>query len=116
MELLFLLQLKHWYVDFYDQTMDEVYSKGNYGEPLGIFHSLKHAIFTFYIFAWVDLCFGYVVFFLDFLLHYHIDWLKRNYGNQDINDPKFWNHMGLDQMVHQLCYIGYVYILFWGLV
>ena len=116
MELLFLLQLKHWYVDFYDQTMDEVRSKGNYGETLGLFHSLKHAVATFYIFAFIDVGIAYTVFVLDFLFHYHIDWIKMNYGNRDINTPQFWSHLGLDQLAHQICYIGYVYILFLELV
>jgi hypothetical protein len=42
---------------------------------------------------------------LDFLAHYHIDWTKMNYGNRDIRTPQFWNHLGLDQMAHQICYI-----------
>ena len=112
MELLILLQIKHWYVDFYNQTIDEVRSKGNYGEAMGIFHSLKQGVASFYVFVWFDVNIAYIVFFLDFILHYHIDWIKMNFSNQDINTQQFWNHLGLDQMAHQLCYIGYVYLLF----
>jgi hypothetical protein len=28
-----------------------------------------------------------------------------NYGNRDITTKAFWNHLGLDQMAHQLVYI-----------
>ena len=109
--LLILLQLKHWYVDFVDQTPEEVYAKGIYGNPLGMFHSLKQAFFTGVIFIPVSLDLAVALFCIDYVLHYHIDWLKRNYGCQDINNPRFWNHLGLDQLAHQLCYISYVWVL-----
>jgi hypothetical protein len=114
MELMVLLQLKHWYVDFVNQSMDEVRAKGEYGNPLGLWHSIKHAFFTFLIFLLVDLDLAVALFALDFILHYHIDWVKMNYGNQDINTPQFWNHLGLDQLAHQLCYILYVYLWLLG--
>ena len=44
--LLALLFIKHWYVDFVDQTNEEVASKGIYGDPIGIGHSAKHGIAT----------------------------------------------------------------------
>ena len=28
-----------------------------------------------------------------------------NYGNRDIRTRQFWNHLGLDQMAHQIVYI-----------
>lgn len=109
MEILILLQLKHWYVDFVIQSMDEVRSKGKYGDLLGIWHSFKQGIGTSLAFSVIDVKYAVIVGILDFILHYHIDWTKMNYSNQDINNPKFWCHLGLDQLAHQLCYIGYVY-------
>jgi hypothetical protein len=106
--ILVLLQLKHWYIDFVNQTNDEVISKGHYGELPGIMHSLKHGIGTGMIFFCINPLIATLFGFLDFILHYHIDWTKRNFGNQDIQNPKFWRDLGLDQMVHQLCYLGYV--------
>ena len=44
--ILALLQIKHWYVDFVIQTMDEVNGKGIYGNWQGIKHSLKHGVAT----------------------------------------------------------------------
>ena len=93
--------------------MDEVNSKGHYGEWLGIRHSLKHSIATLVIFwLFTPLWVAVVVGIVDFVIHYHTDWAKMNYGNRDITNPQFWNHLGLDQMVHQLTYILLVFLAF----
>ncbi len=110
-----LLQIKHWYIDFVDQDMEEVNSKGKYGEWLGIRHSLKQGIGTYICIALVvgaELWFfSLVLALIDFIVHYHTDWSKMNYGNRDITTPAFWNHLGLDQMVHQLTYLLIVYLM-----
>jgi hypothetical protein len=106
--ILIALQLKHWYIDFVNQTDAEVVSKGHYGELTGILHSAKHGIGTGVVFLFIDPYLAPIMVLFDGYLHYHIDWAKRNFGNQDIQNPKFWAHLGLDQMAHQLCYIGYV--------
>lgn len=110
---LVLLNIKHWYVDFVDQTMDEVHGKGIYGNWLGIRHSLKHAVGTFAVIAIMGagLIGAGILAILDFVLHYHIDWAKMNWGNRDITNPQFWNHLGLDQMLHHFTYLGMVYLL-----
>ena len=43
---LILLQIKHWYIDFVDQSMTEVNHKSIYGHWLGMQHSLKQGIGT----------------------------------------------------------------------
>lgn len=107
--LLIFLQIKHWYVDFVNQSMEEVASKGIYGDRAGINHSAKHALATFCCIAvvagpaYITIAIALALF--DLLTHYHIDWVKMNYGNRDIQNPTFWNHLGLDQMAHQLVYL-----------
>lgn len=110
--ILALLQVKHWYVDFVNQTDEEVKYKGTYLDWRGVKHSLKHGIVTTAILI-LFTPIGWAVIFgiVDFLLHYHIDWLKINKGNRDIRTKAFWNHLGLDQMAHQLTYIGIVHAL-----
>jgi hypothetical protein len=110
---LVLLNIKHWYVDFVNQTMDEVHGKGIYGNWLGIRHSLKHALGTFLVIVLMGagLVGAGVLAMIDFVLHYHIDWAKMNWGNRDITNPEFWNHLGLDQMLHHFTYLGMVYLL-----
>ena len=110
-----LLFVKHWYVDFVNQSMDEVNSKGNYGEWLGIRHSLKHGIGTFLVFFITDLSLVSCLFLglLDFILHYHIDWSKININrknNYTVENPKFWMWLGLDQLAHSITYLILVYI------
>ena len=112
--LLILLQIKHWYVDFVNQSMDEVNHKGIYMDWRGVKHSVKQGIGTLIclllVTGWDYWLFCYILGAVDAILHYHIDWVKMNYGNRDIQNPKFWNHLGLDQMAHQLTYIGIAYI------
>jgi len=107
--LLVLLQIKHWYIDFVNQSMDEVVSKGIYGDGDGVNHSMKQGIGTMIAIVLAVgtpyIAYAAVLGFLDFVLHYHIDWTKMNYGNRDISTPAFWNHLGLDQMAHQLTYL-----------
>ena len=113
--LLVLLQIKHWFIDFVNQSNIEVASKGIYGDFNGIMHSAKHGMGTLLcILAVVGLpymFFAVVLALIDFVFHYHIDWLKMNYGNRDITTPAFWNHLGLDQMAHQITYIFIAYML-----
>lgn len=107
--ILILLQIKHWYVDFVNQTDEEVKYKGVYLDWRGVKHSLKQGLATSLVLwsvtGWTDISYAIFLGILDFLAHYHIDWTKMNYGNRDIRTPQFWNHLGLDQMAHQICYI-----------
>lgn len=107
--LLILFQIKHWYIDFVNQSSDEVKHKGIYLNWIGAKHSVKHGIGTALVLwavtGWTYIEFSLILGVFDFLVHYHIDWIKMKYGNQDITNPKFWNHLGLDQMAHQITYI-----------
>jgi hypothetical protein len=113
--LLVLLQIKHWYIDFVDQDMEEVNHKGIYLHWLGVKHSLKQGLGTYICVAavvgaeyWI---FAMIIALLDFVIHYHTDWAKMNWGNRDIQTPQFWAHLGLDQMVHQVTYIILTYMV-----
>lgn len=112
-ELLALLYIKHWYVDFVNQSMEEVNGKGSYGNWQGVKHSIKHGIATVIVLliASVNWPSAVILGIVDFITHYHIDWTKMNYGNRDINTPAFWNHLGLDQMAHNFVYLFIVWTL-----
>ncbi len=109
--ILILLQIKHWYIDFVNQSEEEVKHKGIYFDWRGVKHSLKHGLATLFIFYFTDLDLSAIIAIgsIDFLLHYHIDWAKMNWGNRDITTPAFWNHLGLDQMAHQIVYICIIF-------
>jgi hypothetical protein len=78
--LLGLLFVKHWYIDFINQSMEEVVGKGIYGNAHGLMHSIKHGFATFLIFALFtqDFAYSVIIGVIDFVLHYHIDWAKIN--------------------------------------
>ena len=106
MLLLSLLFVKHWFVDFVLQTDDMVKSKGIYGSAYGIQHSLQHAVFTLCLLLLATSpLLAVILATFDGLVHYHVDWLKMNYGCRDITKKEFWNHLGLDQLAHALTYI-----------
>lgn len=115
--VLALLFVKHWYVDFIDQTAEEIEHKGNYLDWLGIKHSLKHGLGTaIVLFAVTTLDFETAVFFgaLDFIFHYHIDWAKININkenNYTVETPKFWQWLGADQLAHNLTYLFIVWAI-----
>ncbi len=113
--ILGLLFFKHWYIDFVDQSMEEVNSKGNYGEWLGIRHSFKHGIGTLIVFALFDFSFVDCVLLglIDFVIHYHTDWAKININrkkNYTVETPQFWAWLGADQLVHSFTYLFLVWV------
>jgi hypothetical protein len=114
--LLALLFIKHWYIDFVNQSSEEVAGKGKYGNAHGVMHSIKHGVGTFVI-MWLflaDPLLSIVVGFIDFVLHYHIDWAKININrrwNYTVEQPQFWAWLGADQLAHSLTYIGLVWLI-----
>ena len=112
--ILVLLQIKHWYIDFVNQTEEEVAHKGIYLDWKGVKHSVKHGVGTFlclYLFVY-DVEVTLIMAVFDAVLHYHIDYIKMHFGNRDIKTPAFWAQLGLDQMAHQLTYLSIIYALF----
>jgi hypothetical protein len=104
--ILILLQIKHWYVDFVQQTDAQVKHKGIYGHPIGMVHSGWQGAFTAVIFwIWLPATDALFLGLVDFFLHYHIDYVKMHFGNRDITTKAFWAQLGLDQLAHQLTYI-----------
>ena len=105
------LFIKHWYIDFINQSMEEVVGKGIYGNAYGVMHSLKHGVATFLIF-WFFLGnwpLAIILGFIDFVLHYHIDYFKQKL-NKGLTtaDRMFWVWLGADQALHYLTYVGII--------
>jgi hypothetical protein len=113
--LLGLLFVKHWYIDFINQSMEEVHGKGIYGNAYGLMHSIKHGVATFVIFLafTYNFPFSVIIGFIDFAIHYHVDWAKININkrwNYTVENPKFWAWLGADQLAHSLTYLGLVWL------
>ena len=116
---LILLQVKHWYIDFVNQTNEEVASKGIYGDRAGIYHSAKHGAGTLLVVWFITgapyLFWAVLLGIIDFVLHYHIDWAKININkkyNYTVQDKQFWAWLGADQLAHQICYIALAWMMF----
>lgn len=110
--LLLCFQIKHFLVDFVWQSEKQLKEKTQYGKLAGIEHSGLHALFTYLILIhFLDIQPTFVLAFVDFILHYHIDWAKskiiEKYGYTN-NDKPFWQWLGFDQFLHQLGYISIV--------
>ncbi|RYD64402.1 MAG: DUF3307 domain-containing protein [Verrucomicrobiaceae bacterium] len=111
-----LLQHKHLLIDWVWQPKFEWSNKHCYGHPGGICHAGKNALGTglclFVGMPGVTMAFALWLTFLDFVIHYHIDWSKMNlnqYWNLDATKPQFWWLTGLDQHLHQMTYLGLVW-------
>lgn len=116
--MLLLLFIKHFWVDFVNQTEDEVKTKGIYGKFPGVWHSVKHGVAT----ALIVYCIGdwefdvtipgAIIFgLIDAIMHYHFDFWKMRYGTRDITTKAFWAQLGLDQLAHAATYLGIVWII-----
>ena len=112
--ILALLFIKHWYIDFVDQTNEEVAQKGNYLAWQGLKHSIKHGLATFLIlFLATDVTHvdAMALGLVDFLIHYHVDWFKMRFGEKDSTKNAYWIWFGADQLMHQLTYITVIYFM-----
>lgn len=116
--VLLVLQIKHWYADFYIQTYDQTVKKGIYLNPVGLSHSIDHiwtslvALFIASFFTSITIWAILPVCIIEGMIHYHIDWVKVHYGSKDMCKPLFWNQFGLDQLAHQVTYLAMVVALF----
>ena len=110
---LVLFQFKHFLCDFALQNEYQLRAKRTYGHLGGALHSFLHALATLPIFILLRPSFGLLLAIVaaETFLHYHIDWLKerimaeRNWG---VEDREYWRMFGIDQMLHQLTYVGII--------
>ena len=115
--LLGILFFKHWFVDFVNQSQEEIDSKGIYGNWVGLVHSIKHGVLTAFIFgtiAQIDWPSAVVVGVVDTAIHYHIDWAKNALNNSlgyTIQMSQYWALFGLDQLAHALTYLFLVWCI-----
>ena len=112
--LILFLFIKHFIVDFVLQTQEEVDHKGTYLDWRGVKHSVKHGVGTLLVLWGIGAEFEYSCLFAaaDFLIHYHVDWLKMNASKHlTPRDHAFWAWLGFDQALHHLTYVMFVAIM-----
>jgi hypothetical protein len=111
-----VLQVKHLVCDYYLQTTRQTENKGIYGHPDGLVHSGIHVAGTAFVFAVypTPLLAALAILFGEFVVHYHIDWLKSVIGRRfgwTTRDRQYWWALGTDQFAHQATYLVIVLIL-----
>jgi len=114
--LVLLFQIKHLLADFVLQSSWMVLNKGIYGHPGGIAHSATHAAMTVPVLIWTPLSIGAVLGIAagEFVLHYHIDWIKDQalkWAGYGPTEKGYWVLMGLDQFAHQATYVGILSVI-----
>ena len=115
----FLLNVKHFLIDFPWQPPFMWMNKGTYGHVGGISHATLHAFGTFFVFMilfdrWNETA-AFVCLYLaaiDAFVHYHIDWAKMNINKMmgwgPTTHAEFWTLTGLDQFLHQATYVALI--------
>lgn len=112
-----LLQVKHMICDGPLQTLRMVQEKSTYGKLHGLLHGLIHVVGT----AIILLLFGVstgtiaILLVLEFLLHYHIDYIKENIVKAmkwKTSDGPYWWAITTDQGLHHMSYVLLVWIAF----
>lgn len=112
--LLFLLQVKHLFADFFMQTARMLTNRETYlhmgrGQHAGIHAGLSLLAL---LLLGAPLLFSVGLCVLEWLVHYHIDWAKARYSggrNQTPSDAGYWRAFGTDQLMHQLTYIAMIW-------
>jgi uncharacterized protein DUF3307 len=114
--VLIVLEIKHFVCDYPLQTLYMVRNKGTYFHPAGIVHSGIHAFGTISAFFVVTptLALGLAIVLGEFLVHYHIDWLKEQINRRmgyTTAKSEFWWAIGADQLIHHLTYVAIAVVL-----
>ena len=106
---LFLLFVKHTLVDLAIQHLFPS-NKENYLDSNAHTHYFQHGALTFLVaMFFTSMPFAFVLGFLDYLIHWHVDYAKtktRIYFNLTSNDDSFWFLQALDQSLHYATYFG----------
>jgi len=114
-KLLFWLGTKHIIADYYTQYPWMFRHKGKYGHPGGIAHSLWHGILTYVVLSFfVGGGLAFMLAFLDFVLHYHIDYTKsKAWAKYNLTPAqhKYWIIHGTDQFAHMMTYFLIVHLI-----
>lgn len=107
--LFFGFVVKHFLCDFVLQFNNMVREKGTYGARGGLYHAGLHGWFTFVVLIPFFPSIAILAGFLDFIVHYHVDWVKMNLTkNLTVSDRSYWVWFGLDQFAHYLTYIAII--------
>lgn len=111
--LLIGLALKHYIADYLLQPRWLLAGKGDFTAIGGYVHAGIHVAGSFAVLlaAGIPLSAALPVLAVEFVVHYAIDFIKFRWGGaqHETSPRRFWAEHGLDQLLHQLTYVGMVY-------
>ncbi len=112
--MLCLMQIKHMFADYYLQTPKMLSGRGEYFHVGRAQHAGVHVVGSAVVFILfgAPLLFILIVGLIEWVVHFNIDYAKASYSDKKQLEPKqaaFWRAAGLDQLMHQLTYIGMVW-------
>ncbi|WP_300034482.1 DUF3307 domain-containing protein [uncultured Roseobacter sp.] len=113
--LLCLLQIKHMLGDYFLQTRIMLDGRDQYMHLGRFLHAGVHAAGSLIAFALIGAPFSFVIplVLAEWAVHFHIDWWKgRHTSDQNLtpSDAGYWRASGIDQALHQLTYIGMIWL------
>lgn len=116
-QLILVFILKHFVADFLLQNRWMASHKHILTHPGGWVHAGIQGLSTFLIlwaipYVSVEMALG--IGLMETFIHYTIDFTKINIGRYFEFTPdmwKFWVLIGIDQMLHQLTYMGFIYLI-----
>ncbi len=108
--LLFLLQAKHLFADFYLQTPKMLRDRGVYLHVGRLQHAGLHAVGSLvaFVLVGVPIVTALVIAAIEWVVHFHIDWGKGRWSDHTGHGPDqagYWRAFGVDQALHQWTYI-----------
>jgi hypothetical protein len=118
---LLALEVKHFLCDFVLQSEYQVRTKGIYGHFGGFIHSGLHILFTIpaLLILGASVKAIAIILAVEFVVHYHADWMKSAIDKRyhwGMTDQRYWILFGTDQLIHQLTYVGMLYVMAAGVL
>ncbi|GAA6176270.1 DUF3307 domain-containing protein [Sulfitobacter pacificus] len=112
--VLILLQGKHMFADYFLQTPRMLAGRSTYVHLGRTEHAALHAILSFLVLkiCGATLLFSVIICVVEWVAHYHIDWVKGCYSQRKKHGPTdaaYWRAFGLDQLMHQLTYVAMIW-------
>ncbi|WP_299141599.1 DUF3307 domain-containing protein [uncultured Tateyamaria sp.] len=112
--LLFLLQAKHLFADFYLQTPRMLRDRGRYVHLGRLQHAGLHAVGSLIalVLMGVPMGLAIAVALVEWAVHFHIDFGKGRWSDHTGHGPHqagYWRAFGVDQALHQWTYLVMVW-------
>ena len=111
LQLVLLLEVKHFVCDGPLQTRRMVEEKSSYGQRLGLVHAGLHGVASLGLLGLLGIGWGLAagLALAEAAIHYHIDFVKENVAKSaglTVRDRTFWWLMAGDQALHHVTYLA----------